>query len=414
MEDPIPELVDEQNVVALDEEGNIVDTELGYDGASIENQDGDEYEELDHDAVEELSQTSEEIREEMVHELEVFEFPEEMQAEDDATGRLAYKQKCAEFDFYMFPVDSVLQKFDAEALLLAHCGLGDKGAIALAEALKVNTTVVELSVVDNWITPVGAQPLIEAIKTSPCIAKVDLSENRLGYRASVVGGPSIGDSLKDLIVQNSTIRSIALRSNKLGDGDVTQVADGLCENFTLHRIDLSYNELGPRAGEAIASMLSTNGDLAELNLDWNQFRQDGAMKVLDGLKQNNVLKRISLAWTGMTDRCGVALGEILTNNTSLEEVDVSHNRIGYGGAKKIADGLADNATIRWLALSHNPLGDEGCSGILVAIGVNQSLTFIDLQATDSGPLSAEAYTEAAQKRRDKVQIVLSSALVIPK
>lgn len=50
----------------------------------------------------------------MVHELEVFEFPEEPQPEDDATGRLAYKQKCAEFDFYMFPVDSVLQKFDAE------------------------------------------------------------------------------------------------------------------------------------------------------------------------------------------------------------------------------------------------------------------------------------------------------------
>lgn len=32
-----------------------------------------------------------------------------------------------------------------------------------------------------------------------------------------MGGPSIGDSLKDLITQNSTIRSIALRANKLGD-----------------------------------------------------------------------------------------------------------------------------------------------------------------------------------------------------
>eukprot|EP00667_Euglena_gracilis_P013929 EG_transcript_14392 len=412
MDEPIPEVVDDQGG-AVDDEGNYVDTELGCDGASIENQDGDEYEEVDHDAVEELSQTSEEIREEMVHELEVFEFPEEPQPEDDATGRLAYKQKCAEFDFYMFPVDSVLQKFDAEALLLAHCGLGDKGAVALAEALRVNTTVAELSVVDNWITPVGGQPLLEAIKACPCLTKVDLSENRLGYRAGLVGGPSIGDSLKDLITQNSTIRSIALRANKLGDSDIIQVADGLCENFTLHHIDLSYNELGPRAGEAIAGMLGTNGDLAELNLDWNQFRHDGAMRVLDGLKQNNVLKRISLAWTGLTDKCGVALGEILMNNTSLEEVDVSHNRIGFGGAKKIADGLSDNATIRWLALGHNPLGDEGCCGILVAIGANQSLTFVDLQATDSGPLSTEAYADTMQKRGDKVQIVLSSTLVIP-
>lgn len=38
----------------------------------------------------------------------------------------------------------------------------------------------------------------------------------------------------------------------------------------------------------------------------------------------------------------------------------------------------------------------------------------DLQATDSGPLSTEAYADTMQKRGDKVQIVLSSTLVIPK
>lgn len=38
MDEPIPEVVDDQGG-AVDDEGNYVDTELGCDGASIENQD---------------------------------------------------------------------------------------------------------------------------------------------------------------------------------------------------------------------------------------------------------------------------------------------------------------------------------------------------------------------------------------
>uniref|UniRef100_A0A7S1IV46 Uncharacterized protein n=1 Tax=Eutreptiella gymnastica TaxID=73025 RepID=A0A7S1IV46_9EUGL len=413
MDDTIPEHV----------EGTIGDPdhELGDDAAihtELGSQlgDGDEREEGDDDycsEVDEISKTSEEIREEEVNELENFSFPDTPEPEEDPSGRLAYKKKCEEFDFYLFPVNSVVQKFDLEVLSLAHAGLGDKGAIALAESLKVNSRIHDLCVLDNWITPRGGQALLEAIKQNDSITKLDLSENRLGYRAGQVDHHTIGETLRDVLLENKTLKAISLRSNKFGDGDICQVASGLSENFSLHVMDMSYNELGPRAGEAIGTMLNSNGDLTELNLEWNQLRNEGTMFVLDGLKNNNTLKMVSIAWNGVSDKGGVAVGEVLQTNTSLEEVDVSHNRIAGVGAARIAQGIAENATIRRLILANNPLGDEGCAKVVTAIGDNQSLVFVDLKSTESGHEAATAIMETYTKREGTVEIHIPRSAFVP-
>eukprot|EP01012_Entosiphon_sulcatum_P013036 TRINITY_DN18305_c2_g1_i1.p1 TRINITY_DN18305_c2_g1~~TRINITY_DN18305_c2_g1_i1.p1 ORF type:complete len:430 (-),score=74.62 TRINITY_DN18305_c2_g1_i1:1102-2391(-) len=351
---------------------------------------------------------------EMLEELENFAFPAEEQPDEDSSGRLAYVKKCQEFDFFMWPINSITEKFDSEILALPHAGLGDKGAIALAESLKINTRIHDVALVDNWITPKGALALLEAITHATNITRLDLSENRLGYRGGHIGSDTVGASLQNLLKVNSALIELSLRANKLGDKDVTAICDGLCENFSLHALDISYNEIGPPAGEAVGVMLSTNGDLRELNLEWNQLRNQGTLAVLNGLKQNNVLKRISLAWCGLSDRGGIAVGEVLHGNTSLEEVDVSHNRISELGAMKIAEGLTENAAIKRLNLSFNPLRDDGCAAIVAAIRTNQSLVFVDLKNTESGPNAARELQETRKKKGNRVEINIPRSFFVPK
>eukprot|EP00759_Apiculatamorpha_spiralis_P014587 PhF_6_TR21175/c0_g1_i2/m.30521 len=175
--------------------------------------------------------------EQRLRELELFSFSSEADPKDDPTGRLAYKTKCAEFEFFMFPITSVIDKFDTDNLVLDHCGLGDKGAIALAEALKINQRITKLSLVGNNIGPKGGEPLLNAIRDSKTLKDINLAQNKLGYRAAHLGSPTVGSLMKQILLRNDKLSDIVLRENKISDSDMVEIAEGLVENSTLQKID---------------------------------------------------------------------------------------------------------------------------------------------------------------------------------
>ena len=63
---------------------------------------------------------------------------------------------------------------------LAHYGIGTDGALALAKALKINQTVVQLDLEDNWIGEDGMRAVAEALKFNHRIALLDVSRNHIG------------------------------------------------------------------------------------------------------------------------------------------------------------------------------------------------------------------------------------------
>src|SRR5690606_11589457 len=155
------------------------------------------------DEEEECEQQEDELT---LDDLKNFEFKQTVNK--DTTGKNAYINKCKEFDFFMFPVNSVVDKFNTEELDLSYTGLGDKGTIALAECLKVNTTIKTLILKDNYITPVGGEALMEALKQNRTIEHVDLSDNRLGLKSSKKEiGPMLGEMLK----VNPTLKVLSLK-----------------------------------------------------------------------------------------------------------------------------------------------------------------------------------------------------------
>ena len=324
--------------------------------------------------------------------LSAYPFPEQRDPLGDDTGRAAYTAKAKEFEFFMFPIASVTTLFDLQVLNLRHSGLGDKGAVALSECLKVNKAITDLSLVDNWVTPLGGRAILQAISANTYITSLDVSENRLGYRASQLGQEAeLGEILFKLLQNESKckqLNTIILRDNYIGDKDMEKMCEALCSNTWLNTIDVSYNELGPISGKALGTMLGSNMDLRNVNLEWNRLRSLGSHSVIsEGVMENNTLRKLSLAWNGIEEKAGAAFGVCLTKNGSLEEVDLSHNRIGEKAALKIAEGLIQNQSLRRFNISFNPLFDVGCAAIISAVREtsNTMLSFVGIKSADAGP-----------------------------
>ena len=360
----------------------------------------------------------------MLVEVENFAFTVPTHPDEDPSGRLAFKAMCDRIDqeksFYRFPILSVMEKLRVTGKWeLDRCGLGDKGAIALAEALRVNETVTTLSVVDNGLSLVGGEALFGALSKSKSMKRVDVSDNNLGDATLEEHG--MGAVIKALLAKNAVMQELILKNNRLSDRDAESIAEGCIENSSLLILDLEQNRIGPRGGEALGRMLGANAELREINLSFNQLRYFGSMALLQGLQRNNTVRRVFLAWNGVDEDGGVLLGHIIGDNGALEEIDVSNNRIGRKGAESIAQGLKSNEALKRLALNDNPLGDAGCAAIVSSMETsNETLIKLDIRNTDAGKLATDALRktmaarELADSRRQKGDVRPATEVLVPR
>ena len=80
-----------------------------------------------------------------------------------------------------------------------------------------------------------------------------------------MGGAAIGTALQT----NTTLTSIDLSSNQLGEVAGAAIGTALQTNTTLTSINLGGNKLGEVAGAAIGTALQTNTSLTSIDLDYN-------------------------------------------------------------------------------------------------------------------------------------------------
>ena len=80
-----------------------------------------------------------------------------------------------------------------KTLNLSHNKFGDSGAMALAEALKENTSVAELDLSYNSIRSKGGIALFSALESAN-VATLDLGYNAIGESGDKTGGGKVGNS----------------------------------------------------------------------------------------------------------------------------------------------------------------------------------------------------------------------------
>ncbi|KJE95232.1 hypothetical protein CAOG_009893 [Capsaspora owczarzaki ATCC 30864] len=159
--------------------------------------------------------------------------------------------------------------------------VGDAEALAIAEALKVNTTVTRVELWQNQIGVAGASAIAETLKVNKAVTSIAVWDNQIGD----AGASAIAETLK----VNKTVTWITVWDNQIGDAGASAIAEALKVNTTVTKVDLGENLIGDAGAQAIAELIKVNKTLAWLNLSWNCIGDVGIQAIADARESNPTL-----------------------------------------------------------------------------------------------------------------------------
>ncbi|CAM9443467.1 unnamed protein product, partial [Chrysoparadoxa australica] len=254
-------------------------------------------------------------------------------------------------------------------------GLGDVGAILLAEAMQSHPTVEWVSIENNNIGDTGALSWGKALSTNAALCSLSLSNNMIADD----GGAGIAGGLK----ANRTLHYLALETNQLGSSAGVAFGELLAINTALQTLDLggNTNKLGPAGGVAIGKGLAAS-TLKSLLLFGDQIGNEGGCALAASLRTNNALTALNLASDhdaiNLGEPAGCALGEALAFNQTLQTLNINGNAMGCKACNAIAESLSINSALTHLSMRSCSIGVAGAKSIAHALRANRTLTFLDL------------------------------------
>ncbi|PNW77510.1 hypothetical protein CHLRE_10g439750v5 [Chlamydomonas reinhardtii] len=147
-----------------------------------------------------------------------------------------------------------IRRLPLQRLGLSGVKLGDKGAAALAEGLRANSSLLELDLQRCGLTDVGGSLLFEVLGSNITLQRLDCSWNTLRAES--------GRVLEVALAGNAGLRELGLAHNGLADVDGARVLKGLLSHGKWLRVDLTHNNLGPGACMMAAELFRRLGEAA--------------------------------------------------------------------------------------------------------------------------------------------------------
>ncbi|XP_048011234.1 NACHT, LRR and PYD domains-containing protein 3-like isoform X3 [Megalobrama amblycephala] len=278
--------------------------------------------------------------------------------------------------------DEVLQKLlpvveASRSAELSDCCITDKGCAALASALRSNSHLRELDLSENKLGDGGLMFLSDGLKDPHCKLE-KLMLNKSGVTAE--GCAALASALRS----NSHLRELDLTENKIGDGGLTLLSDGLKDpHCKLEKLTLWNCNITDEGCAALASALRSNSHLRELDLTENKLGCRGLTLLSDGLKDpHSKLEKLKLYDCGITAEGGAALATTLRSNSHLRELDLTWNKIGGGGLILLSDGLDPHCKLEKLMLRYCNITTVGCAALASALRSNSHLRELDLSGNN--------------------------------
>ena len=152
-------------------------------------------------------------------------------------------------------------------------------AILIASDLQFMAVLTRLELQMNSIGNGGAKAISEALKVNPVLTNLRLFDNNIGDD----GAKAIAEALK----VNPVLTNLLLSGNNIGDDGAKAIAEALKVNRVLTSLGLSSNTIGVDGAKAIAEALKVNPVLTKLNLQLNCLRDAGEKAVRDAVKDQS-------------------------------------------------------------------------------------------------------------------------------
>ena len=152
---------------------------------------------------------------------------------------------------------------------------------------------------------------------------------------------------------------------------------------TLHTLRLSRNQLGDSGITHVATALIRNKCLTALFADANEIGDDGATAIANSLVHNTTLKCLDLSENGVG-------AEVHFHHEGESE------GIGDKAATALAKALQVNKSLETLRLSSCEITDDGAHALLASLR-DSSITHIDLRQNQLGDAAKKALEDAHER-----------------
>jgi Ran GTPase-activating protein (RanGAP) involved in mRNA processing and transport len=172
---------------------------------------------------------------------------------------------CSTYKFMMHLTPAALRGLLRENViqLLANCDpLREAGVVALAQALRTNTTLTVLDVAHARACAAGAVALADALRVNRTLTWLSVHDNALCWNGDE-GAAALADALR----VNNTLKTLLMGSNNIGAGGATALCEALRENAALTAVDLRGNHGAAQCFQMLTEMQRQHTTLTDLGVD---------------------------------------------------------------------------------------------------------------------------------------------------
>lgn len=152
----------------------------------------------------------------------------------------------------------------------------------------------------------------------------------------------------------SSITSLTLEANSLGDEGVEALSIGLRKSTSLATLNLADNGIGPTGATALASALAVSASLTSVTTARNEIG-DGASQLSAAVLANAKIEKFN----------GIPIMEMRTDSHTTE-LNLNSNGMGAAGAMVVAALLPAMSSITSIDLSFNSIGSRGATALAPA------------------------------------------------
>jgi Ran GTPase-activating protein (RanGAP) involved in mRNA processing and transport len=261
--------------------------------------------------------------------------------------------------------------FALSHLNLSDNGIGEGGAVSLAEVLSQCPYLFHLDLQNNRIEAEGARRLSGVLGQCRALSYLDLDSNAIGAEGA--------GSVFQLLVDCPRLSCLKMPNNGIGAegaGMIARVLKGL-QIPALSHLNLSDNGIGGEGARTLAEVLMHCPALCHLSLGSNWIGDEGVGR----------------------------LAEVMSQCPVLSHLELQNNSIGVEGAATLARVLPLCSALSHLNLADNVLGDEGLIMLFEALRPGDydvlarcslceqcpTLRFVDLKNNGMMPFSSGSW-----------------------
>ena len=244
-----------------------------------------------------------------------------------------------------------------------------EGAPGVAESVRTNTGLEQLTILNPWFGDDEAEELGAALANNTSLKKLEMmSCKKLGAR----GMRCITEALKT----STVIECLELYEvGETGDAGTEALADLLVSTSSLTNLSMNDCGIGEAGATAITNALKTNTTLTGLNISNNAIGDAGGAAFADALAVNSSLKALQAGLCGIGTVGSTAIANALQTNTTLEALAMGSMEIEDAGVAVFADTLAKTKALTFLQVgTYSGIGEEEALALGRAWGSNLALS----------------------------------------